>query len=79
MNIVIVSTNYTKNNPNKAMRIQFESIPRDLFGLISIKMIHSRLLDPPSLLPYSPIPKREEGVALFMLSFGRLPLGFFRK
>ena len=38
MNIVIVHIDYTrKNNPNKAKMIQFESIPRDLFGLISIK------------------------------------------
>ena len=40
MNIVIVSTDYIKkkkNNPNKTTRIQFEFIPRDLFGLISIK------------------------------------------
>ena len=41
MNIVIVRTDYKKKkkkktNLNKAMRIQFESIPRDLFGLISI-------------------------------------------
>ena len=40
MNIVIMRTDYTKkkkNNPNKTMRIQFEFIPRDMFGLISIK------------------------------------------
>ena len=40
MNIVIVRTDCTKKkkkNPNKAIRIQFESIPRDLSGLISIK------------------------------------------
>ena len=39
MNMVIVRTDYkTKtHNPNKAMRIQFESIPKDLSGLISKK------------------------------------------
>ena len=41
MNIVIVRTDYTKkkkkNNLNKATWIQFESIHRDLSGLISIK------------------------------------------
>ena len=40
MNIVIVHIDYKKkkkNNPNKATRIRFESIPRDLSGLISIK------------------------------------------
>ena len=39
MNIVIVRTNYIKKktNLNKATRIQFEFIPRDLSGLISIK------------------------------------------
>ena len=41
MNIVIARTDYTKkkkkNNSNKATRIPFESIPRDLSGLISIK------------------------------------------
>ena len=37
MNMVIVCTDYkTKtHNPNKAMSIQFESIPRALSGLIS--------------------------------------------
>ena len=81
MNIVIVRTDYPKkkkkNNPNKATMIQFESKPRDLSGLISIKMIRSRLLYPPSLLLHSPMPEREEGVALFVLFFGRLPLGFY--
>ena len=37
MKIVIVCIDYTKNNPNKATRIHFESISRDLSGLISIK------------------------------------------
>ena len=40
VNIVIVRTDYKKkkkNNPNKATRIQLESIPRDMFELISIK------------------------------------------
>ena len=41
------------------------------------KMIRGRLLDPASLLPYSPMSEREEGVALFVFSFRRLPLGFF--
>ena len=80
MNIVIMHKDYTKKktNPNKATMIQFESIPKDLSGLISIKkMIRNRLLDPPSLQSYSPMPEREEGVAVFVLSFGRLPLGYF--
>ena len=38
MNIVIVCTDYTKKKSNKATRIQFESIPKDLSGLISIKI-----------------------------------------
>ena len=40
MNIVIVRTDYKKkkkNNPNKATRIQFEYIPRNLSGSFSIK------------------------------------------
>ena len=39
MNIVIVRIDYTKRktNQNKATRVQFESIPIDLSGLISIK------------------------------------------
>ena len=40
VNIMIERTDYTKKkkkNPNKATRIQFEFIPRDLSGLISIK------------------------------------------
>ena len=47
MNIVIVRKNYTKkNNPNKATRIQFESIPRDIFGLISIKYPQGDIINP---------------------------------
>ena len=49
MNIVIVHTDYTKKtNPNKVMRIQFESIPRDLSRLISIKKNDSRQIARPS-------------------------------
>ena len=45
-----------KNNPNKATKIQFESIPRDMSGLISIKIESQQIArpsKPSTLLPYA--------------------------
>ena len=46
MNIVIVRTDYTKKKSNKVTRIQFESIPKDLSGLISIKIDSQQIARP---------------------------------
>ena len=46
MNIVIVRTDYTKNSSNKATRIHFKSIPRDMSGLILIKIVSQQIARP---------------------------------
>ena len=81
MNIVIVRTNYTKKtNLNKAPRIQFESIPRDLSGLILMKNYSKKIARPSKPSTIFPNARTRRGSdslrALFWMAASR---GFFLK